>query len=385
MKLFNQIKKMPTSPGIYLFLDKKNKVLYVGRAIFLKKRVLSYFQKNQSPRFQQMIDLAKKIKYYKTRSLLEAVILEASLIKKHWPPYNVREKDNRSFIYLIISKTDYPKPIIVRGKELEKFPLKSHEIFGPYQSFSIVRNALRIIRRIFPYSTCQPFSGKACFDYQIKLCPGLCLGIISKAEYQKNIKNLILFLSGQKKKLLKKLTKENPEKIRELKHLEDVSLFTKEKTFFVKLNKIEGYDISHLTGKETYGALVVFINGQADKTQYRLFKIKIAPAYDDLRALEEVIIRRFRHQEWSFPDLILIDGGRPQINYLFKVLKKEKISIPLVGISKLGGDKLVFPPKTKKSLKELICQTKEILIKIREEAHRFALKASRGKRKFGRR
>ncbi len=245
MSLLDQAKKLPLSPGVYLFLDTNGEVLYVGRATSLRKRVSSYFQKILEPRLREMIAQAKRIKYYETDTLLQAIILEANLIKKYWPKYNIRERDSRSFVFIVIPRTDYPEPLIMRGKELAKFlgmpqsSMKNPEqyleflakkeknfyIFGPYQSLDLVQNFLRVIRRIFPYSTCTPFSGKPCFDYQIGLCPGLCIGAISKKDYQKNIKNLVLLLSGQKEKLIKKLAKENPEKSKALQHIQDVALF----------------------------------------------------------------------------------------------------------------------------------------------------------------
>ncbi len=394
MNLLSQAKKLPMKPGVYLFLDKLGKPLYVGRATFLKRRVLSYFNRPQDSRLAEMIDSAYYIKYFKTDNVLEAIILEANLIKKNWPKYNVKEKDDRSFIYIVIPKTDFPRPFIVRKRELQKFSVckKSHmrnfthfseaNIFGPYQSLSLLKTGLRIIRKIFPYSTCKIGSRKPCFDYQIGLCPGVCAGKISKEDYQKNIENLILFLKGEKKKLLKKLKSENPLALLGLKHIQDVALISRDDVSMGQFSRIEGYDISHLTGKETVGSMVVFTGNVIDKTQYRLFKIKKAPANDDLRALEEIITRRFNHPEWPRPDLILIDGGKPQIDYVSKVLKKRNIDIPLVGISKFAGDKLVFTPKIKSSLKELIQATKGTLLKVREEAHRFALKTSRHQRKL---
>jgi excinuclease ABC subunit C len=373
MSLIKQVKKLPESPGVYLFLGKKGTILYVGRAINLKKRALQYFQKNLDPRISEMVDRSFGIRHVKTDTVLEAIILEANLIKKHWPKYNVKEKDNRSFIYIVVPKTDYPRPFVVRQRELEKFP-SDDRVFGPYQSLSLVQNALRIIRRIFPYSKCRPFSGKPCFDRQIGLCPGLCTGEVSKKDYQKNIKNIILLLSGKKKKILKQ---------EGLRHIEEVSLLTQENyNISRKPQRIEGYDISHLTGKEPYGSMVVFIDGEPDNSLYRLFKIKQAPKNDDIRALEEVMERRFNHFEWSFPDLVLVDGGRPQVSHIFKFFEKKNINIPLVGISKYGGDKLVFSPKTKKNVRELIESTKDVLLAVREESHRFSLKWSRKKRRI---
>ena len=394
---------MPNAPGVYLFLDKYGNPLYVGRATSLRRRVLSYFQGLRDSRLAEMLDLAAKIKHYKTDNLLEAVILEANLIKKNWPKYNVREKDNRSFIYIVIPKIDFPRPLIVRQREFQKFSPRA-KIFGPYQSLSLIKNALRIIRRIFPYSVCKVGSGKPCFDRQIGLCPGACVNKISKKDYQKNIDNIILLLNGEKKKLLKKLQRENPIARQGLKHLQDVSLIAKSEfeNFKSKIEnldqRIEGYDISHLAGRETFGSMTVFINGKADNSRYRLFKIKEAPPNDDLRSLEEVITRRFRHSEWPFPDLILIDGGKPQVYFISKALRKLNVAIPVVGISKyIGakhkncgprfnksghGDKLIFPPKTKKSLKDLAEASKNLLLEVREEAHRFAIKASRRRRKL---
>jgi len=375
-----------------MFLDAKKRVLYVGRAVSLKKRVLNYFQKNLlDPRIKEMVSLARDIKYKKSENLLDAIVLEANLIKKYWPKYNIKDKDDRSFVYVMISKKDdFPKPVIARGREIEnlKFKIEKFYTFGPYQSLYLIKNALKIIRKIFPYSNCLPVgrpgkigSGKPCFDYQIGLCPGACVGAISKEDYKKNIENIALLLKGNKKRLLKKLKKENPNQAKALAHIQDVTLVN-EKEIKSSVLRIEGYDVSHLAGKETYGSMVVFTNGDADKNQYRLFKIKNAPANDDLRALEEMTLRRFKHGEWQKPDLILLDGGRPQVSFVSKTLRNKNINIPLVGISKFGGDELVFPLGMKKPTRELIENTKGTLLKVREEAHRFALKSSRKNRKI---
>lgn len=373
------LKNIPQKSGVYLFLKGK-KILYIGRAVNLKKRLESYFSKNIDPKIDQLIKEAEKIEFQTTDTLLEAVILEANLIKKHWPKYNIREKDDRSFVYLIIPQTDFPKPTIIRQRELKKFINQKAKIFGPFKSASILKEALKILRRIFPFSTCKK-SKRPCFYYQLKMCPGLCFKEIKKSDYQKNIKNLILIFEGKKKQLLKKLKKENPEKAQVLTHLQDVSLIQKEIEKPIFLKRIEAYDISHFAGKETYGALVVFENNDFQKSSYRLFKIKTAQK-DDLNSLKEVLLRRFNHKEWPFPDLILIDGGQSQISYLFKILKEIKINLPLIGISKYQNDKLIFSKNIKKPLKELLSQNKNILIKIRNEAHRFSNTASKKSRKL---
>jgi len=401
----DQAKKFPLSPGVYRFIDKNGGILYIGRATNLRGRVSHYFGKDIDRRIGEMVSLAKNVRCQKTDSILEAIILEANLIKKYWPKYNIKDRDDKSFTYLVIPKGDYPKPLFIRGRELEKFPTANVNIFGPYQNAALLRKALKIIRRIFPYSTCVPNSGRPCFDYQIGLCPGVCLGAISKKDYQKNIKNLILFLSGDKKRLFKKLKTENPEAIIALKQIQDVALIINDEQpsnchllrhrhsgIPLKRDKegtdgeykdfrVEGYDISHFAGKETYGSMVVFKNGQPDKSQYRLFKIKTAPASDDLAALTEMITRRLKHLEWPMPDLMVVDGGLPQVRQVYKIFKVGKVDVSFVGISKLQNDILVFPPGITKTFRELVEASKRMLLQVRDEAHRFANMAR--KRKMG--
>lgn len=366
-------KSAPLAPGVYFWRDKTGQVLYVGRATSLRNRLNQYFGKDIDSRISEMVNTATDLTWIVCDSLLEAIIQEAKYIKKYWPKYNIKDRDDRSFIYVVISDDKYPKPIIIRGQDLKKFPEDKNKVFGPYQSQYLISNALRLIRKIFPWSNCKPLSGKACFDYQIGLCPGACLGTISATDYKKNIKSLILLLSGDRTRLIKKLAKENPDQIKALQHLQDVSLLSREDNLGEKrLNRIEGYDISHLSGKESYGSMVVFENGEASRNEYRLFKIKEAPAGDDERALTEVLLRRLAHKEWTYPDLIMIDGGSPQISFISKALVKNNVAIPIVGISKLGGDKLVYSKGVKSNSKDLAENMKPTLLKLREEAHRFA-------------
>ncbi len=381
-KLIAKTKKFPDAPGVYFWLGPKKEILYIGRATNLKKRVAQYFRKDIEPRIAEMTRTAADIKYQITETILDSVILEANLIKKHWPKYNIKDKDDRSFVYVVFTDDDYPRPLIVRERELNKFPAGRGRIFGPYQNATMLKNALRLVRRIFPYSTCRPGQGRPCFDHQVGLCPGICVEAISRADYQRNISNLILLFAGKKKRLIAKLKKDHPERAAALSRLQDVTLITADEAASTRgVNRIEGYDISHLSGRETYGAMAVLTGGEPDKSQYRLFKIKTAPAGDDLAALGEMIIRRLSHTEWPRPDLIMIDGGKPQVDYVVKIFRARNVSIPLVGISKFGGDKLVFPSDTKKPIKELAEASRKQLLKVRDEAHRFGNRASRQKRR----
>lgn len=382
-KLLKKSKSFPNSPGIYWF-SKKGKRIYVGKAASLKKRISSYFR-SKDPRINIMVGEADNISFKKTASVLEAVILEANAIKKYWPKYNIKEKDNRSFVYLVISKGIYPKIFIAREREVEKYNIKNY-IFGPYQSYRILKTALSLARKIFPFGVCSPNQGRPCFDYQIGLCPGICVGAISKKDYQKNIKNLVLFFKGEHKRLIKKLKRENPEKVFALQRVSDIALIQSSKLEFRNSNfaaagRIEGYDISHFGGKEPVGAMVVFTGGVPDKSQYRLFKIRdLKNKFDDLAMLKEILLRRFNHREWPKPDVVLIDGGRNQVKIAKKVLTERNIFIPIVGIAKtLGhsgsaaiGDQLIFE-NVKTSVRKLLFSSRQIFQQVRNEAHRFAI------------
>jgi len=370
-KVMEKIKKAYPKPGIYIFKDKNKKPIYIGRAINLKNRLKNYL-KPIDPRLKQMIKEAKFLQTKTTKNLLEAVILEANLIKKYQPLYNIKEKDNRSFVYLVIPKTKWSWPKIVRGREIDKYLLTNAFIFGPLQNYSLAKNFLLLLRKIFPYSTCKLNQNKPCFHFQIGLCAGKCIDKISENKYQLLIKALIDFLNNKNQKVRNFLKNHYPEKLPLLNQIEDSSLIINESPVNNLKQKIEAYDISHFAGKETVGSLVVFENGDFNPSSYKRFKIKNASPADDLSALKEMLSRRFNHPEWGIPDLILIDGGKTQVKTVEKVLEEKKIKIPIVGIAKFNNDKLIFGKNTKRSVKELLEISFDTLRKIRDEAHRFA-------------
>lgn len=381
------LKKLPKSNGVYLFKDKSKLVVYVGRAASLKTRVSSYFRNSAvAPLYQrpieQLIGEISAVSYIKTFNLLEAAVLENNLIKKYSPKYNVRDKDDKSFAYVFFDmKNDFPKPIIIRGRELEKYRLFKGKILGPYQSYSFLKNILATARQIYPYSTCIPKSDKPCFHYQIKLCLGVCVGEISSKNYKKIISKLILFLESAYPKTNKKI-------------INDVVLMPSLVNNLVSSGKIiqsrvEGYDISHFQKSGAYGAMSVFIveggNNKPSFAEYRLFKIREAKIGDDTAALKEILERRLKHSEWSYPNLIVVDGGRQQVNILSSVLKNNGLAVTVVGLSKAGKhsqsaaseDVVIFERGLKISVREAMLSQKNLFQKIRNEAHRFAIKALR--------
>ncbi|KKU94085.1 MAG: excinuclease ABC subunit C [Candidatus Jorgensenbacteria bacterium GW2011_GWA1_48_13] len=387
---------MPDSPGVYLMKNARGRILYIGKAANLKRRVSSYFLRparlpagRQDSRIEKMVSEVRKIDYKKTDTALEALILEATLIKKHEPPYNVREKDDKSFLYVEITKDKFPRVLLVRGRAYRQAG-KSRaggDRFGPFTSASSAREALRIIRKIFPFSV-HPADKigkfkKPCFDYEIGLCPGTCAGLIDKTDYLKNVRNIKLLFQGKKAAILrtlkremeaasKRLDFEKAAKLRgrifALEHVQDVALIKSEEDSGTENKaRIEGYDISDISGTSAVGAMVVFRGGRPAPNEYRKFKIGTVFKPNDTAMLKEVIGRRLNHREWPLPDLFLIDGGKPQVNAAKKILRDSGFVIPVVGIAKgAKRKKNEFIGSIPYNLSPIT------LIKVRNEAHRFA-------------
>lgn len=383
--------KLPDRPGVYLFRSAKREILYVGKATSLRSRVASYFRRDlietRGPIIVGMVEAAKKIDFIETDSVLEALILEAHLIKKHQPPYNTKEKDNKSFNYVVITREDFPRVITMRGRELENSALKIKYSFGPFPQGGALRDALVIVRKIFPFrDTCTPNKGIPCFNAQIGLCPGVCAGTISKSEYAKLITRIKLFFEGKKKILIRKLEREMKqhaarmefEKAARIKkmlfalsHIQDVALLKADFEKRLANNesfRIEAYDVAHISGTNTVGVMVVVENGQVQKGQYRKFKIRTS-TNDDNASLREMLSRRFGHTEWSMPKLIVIDGGKAQVNTAEQALKKWGLAIPVLGVVKDEHHR----PKNILGKKSLVDTHGDTALLANSEAHRFSI------------
>lgn len=366
--------------------------MYVGKAGNLKRRVSSYFLRPHEYRLERLVQSIHKIEYHKTETAIEALILEAEFIKKLKPPYNVREKDDTSFLFIEITKEKFPRVLLTRGKEKLEIGHKGSVFFGPFTSATSIREALRILRRIFPWSTHPPEKlgtfKRPCLEYEIGLCPGTCVNAVSRRDYLRNIKNLKFIFRGKKEKILHSLGKEMKlyakktefEKAAELRrqifalnHIRDVSLIQEETPAFKEVKtRIEGYDISNISGTSSVGSMVVFKNSQPDRNEYRKFRIKTITGANDVGMLKEVLRRRFSHVgesgSWPLPNLILIDGGRGQVNGAREILNKAGLNIPVVGIAK--GPERKRNDLIGKKPKEVDLET---LMKVRDEAHRFAI------------
>lgn len=392
--LKNEISKLPDKTGVYKFLDSKNKILYIGKATSLKNRVKSYFTKNiaekRSPLIEKMVGEATSLKFEETDSVLEAIILESILIKKIKPPYNTADKDQKSWNSIIITDEDFPRILLVHKRSINSLNLKIKEQFGPFTNSGQIREALKLIRKIFPFrDKCQLDQDRPCFNFQIGLCPGTCINKINKVEYAKIVRHIITFFNGKKKQLIKDLTKEmkpliknrnfeEANKIKKsifaLKHIEDIALLKHDlKNYDSSYFRIEAYDIAHLSGTNMVGVMTVISDGEIDKNEYRMFKIKKQNGADDTRALKEVLERRLQHTEWPYPNLIVTDGGLAQINVVENILKEGNLDIPFVSVvkderhraSRIISQNII-------SKKFSIDKSREIIL-ANSEAHRFAI------------
>lgn len=375
--------KLPQNPGVYYF-KQDNNILYIGRATSLQDRVRSYFTDDLVyTRGNLLIDMVTKsnaITFTETDSVLEAIILESNEIKKHQPYFNTKEKDNKSYNLVVISDEEFPRVIVVRERELDTLKFKIKYQFGPYPQGTLLKDALKIIRKIFPFRDEKAnLKHQESFYRSIGLSPDTD-SQDSKKEYQKTIRNLVLFFEGKKKQLIKTLEKEMDEYAEALEfekakmvrntlyaldHIQDISLI-KEKNEINNQNsfRIEAYDIAHMSGKATVGVMVVLLDGEPEKSQYRKFKIS-KDANNDTAGLQEILTRRLSHSEWKLPNLIVIDGGLGQINAAREIVK----DIPIVSVVKNDAHK---PDHFLGDEKMVNDHAKAILL-ANSEAHRFAI------------
>lgn len=394
--------ELPSNPGVYIMKNAKGTVLYVGKAVSLKRRVQQHFDRPHGPQIPEMTKQVTEIDYIEKPTALEALVLEANLIKHFWPKYNVMLKDNKSFMYLGITDEDFPRPLLVRGTDLDDETAKKYKVvFGPYTSSRSLKAAMDLVRKAFPWSTCIPGQKRACFYHHLKLCPGVCVDAVDKKVYQKTIRDLIRFFEGKKEDILKdykkqmtKLAKEKRfeeaaeirNKVYFLEHIQDVAVLRRDDEQVDRIKpgegmavnlfgRIEGYDISNISGTSQVASMVVFENGAPAKAEYRKFKIKSVEGPNDVASMRETLMRRFKHDEWRMPDLILIDGGLPQVHAAEEVMHHLNIQIPVVGIAKGAQRKRndIICSQVSIELCELCRKYVDLLAQVRDEAHRFAI------------
>lgn len=391
--LKEKIDSLPDTPGVYIFKDAQGGIIYIGKAKSLKKRVQSYFSRYLASKTQVMVSKIVDIEYKLCQTESLALILEASLIHKYKPKYNVSLRDDKSYPLVKITNEDFPAVCITRKRVAD-----GAQYFGPYTNAGLLREALRIIRKYFPYRSCERMPQEARMYYRIGLAP--TPGEISKKEYTKTIENISLILEGKSDALIKKLTREMNLKSKEQKfeeaakirdQIEALSVMSKGAGHYsrkeeledlktlLRLKKlpgrIEAFDISNIYGKEATASMVTFYTGMPDKANYRKFRIKTVETIDDYKMLAEVVARRYSgslKEELVLPDLILIDGGKAHLSVASKELEKLGLRIPLVSIAK---DKENIYTKEKGHPIKLDTDTPalNLIRRVRDEAHRFAV------------
>ena len=409
--LSQQLKKLniPENPGVYIFRDYKKRPLYIGRATSLKDRVKSYFSVDiieaRGPRIVDMVTKAKTLTWQETDSVLEAIILESVLIKKYQPQYNVDERDDKSSYYVVITDEVWPRVFLTRVRDFDakrdagELSYRAKKIFGPYVHSGLIKEALKIVRKMFPFKDIKAFDARHNSFYE-------ALGRSPKGEdenarrrYARTISNLIMFFEGKKKLLQVKLQREmnahakemefeDAQKVKRLiyalDHVNDMALIKSEAqntNFQTNSNnqaqnfRIEAYDIAHLSGTNVVGAFTVLVNGEFVVDQYRKFNIS-KQQNNDVAGLVEILNRRLNHTEWTYPDLIVVDGGEGQLNAAQNVLKARRINIPILAVTK--DDKHKASEIIGNS--ELANKYKSEIIKLNAETHRYVIKFHRARR-----
>ena len=427
--LKSKLVDLPIQPGVYFFKDKTGQIIYIGKAARLRNRVRQYFQTNRyrDPKTAVLIREIADLEWMVVDSEIDALFLEAELIRRYLPRYNILLRDDKALVYVRIDyDSDYPTVSFTR-RPLDD---KAH-YFGPYTSTLAIKQALRLLRKVFPYATKrQPGQKRATLHYHLGLDPGLEEGRTSLEDYRANLRRLMAFISGKKNSITKEIEKEmylaansqdyeRAAKLRNqltsLQRLSQQIIFSDKE--FLDLSKdlgiaelvellsleafpkrIEGYDISHMQGSDVVASMVVFTNGASNKTEYRKFKTK-QDINNDFFNMNETIYRRFSPQhlkDWGYPDLVLIDGGKGQLDAALKARDQRNSSrVPFIGLAKrqeqividvtrsnvalnhrtiqrLGGHAiisqnfiLVTLPKSTNIVK--------LLQRVRDESHRFAV------------
>lgn len=412
MDLSPKVKALPDRPGVYLFKDKEGRVIYVGKALSLRKRVSSYFQPGRplTAKLTQLVRQVADIDWIGTGSEAEALLYESSLIKENQPPYNVSFRDDKSYPYLKITiDEEFPRLFVGRGPDDPG--IKS---IGPFANATLLHQAVAAIRRIIPYRTCRTLPKRACLDYYMRLCPAPCEGRISRVQYQESLSQIFRIVEGKKAEVLDELRSKMQRASRERLY-EEAAKFRDQIAGLQQLNprrrqfipsealadlqalfrlprlprRIEGFDISNIFGRESVGSMVTFVDGRPAKDGYKRFKIATVSGIDDYSMMKEIVRRQYEGQsppatvpQNRLPGLILIDGGRGHLNAALEVLRELKLDLPAVGIAKefehlfLPGQQepVTLPPQSR---------ALQLLQRVRDEAHRFAIgyhRLLRGKR-----
>jgi len=388
MDIKKKLSSLPNQPGAYLMKDDSARVIYVGKAANIRKRVSSYFNRQQPSRKNEiLIRHINDLEIIPTISEHEAFLLESRLIKQLNPRYNISLKDDKSFPFIKITKGDFPRIFIGRKK-----PHENVEYLGPYTNSKLLRLALKSLRKIFKFCTCRIFPKNACLDFHLGLCFAPCAGKISPYEYKRNINEFKLFLKKGSRVFVKAIEKKMKLLAQRKKFEQAIELREKIKALGLvsqqaqlenwdalglatKPLRIEAFDISNIGGSQAVGSMVTFIDGKPSKNDYRRFKIRMVTGIDDYAMLDEVLQRRYNRvlkDKLEKPNLVVIDGGRGHLGVAVGALERLGLCVPIIAIAK--DQELIYTVKNGVPLKlEKENPVLQLIQRIRDEAHRFAI------------
>lgn len=405
-QLLQKLKTLPNAPGVYFHKNADDEVIYVGKAAVLKNRVRQYFHKTQKdPKTMALVREIADTDWITVDTEMDALFLESEMIKRYMPKWNILLRDDKTVSYVRIDmKSEVPHVSFTRTPQDDKATY-----IGPFYGKLAVEKALRILRKVFPYYD-KPYDGKKTLNTDLGLTPGIEIGKTTPQEYKKNLRKLALYLEGGRHKLISELEKqmqqaakaENFEEAAEvrkqlfgLKELQKKIVFSDKEFLDISSDqalvdlqmtlrlpepprRIEGYDISHQSGTNVVGSMVVFTNGASDRAEYRKFKLR-QQKNDDTKNLREVVERRLKHSEWPFPNLVILDGGIGQVNAIKDLLAEHNIAV--IGRDKSGNhtrnaEVRIIIPQTDGYRTILLppgSHIAKLIARIDDEAHRFAI------------
>ena len=411
--LKEKLSSLPNKPGAYLFKDKNGVILYIGKAKSLRKRVSSYFTKPPDIKTGILLERLYDIDYVVAGSELDALILEDELIKKYKPRYNISLRDDKAYPFLKLTvNEEWPRLFLARRKERD-----GALYFGRYQG-SMVRAVVRLVKKIFPIRWCKEsplrMREQPCLYYRIGSCSGPCIRKISREDYLELVQGIISLLEGKMEQALDKLKEEMKkaakkqdferaaylrdrikilQKMMEEKELakapsprrlSEIGELKKELKLKKDPMRIEAFDISNIQGSNIVGVMVAYYGGVPLKSDYRRFKIKsLEKKPNDVGAIYEIVKRRYSGTlsgKLLLPDLVLVDGGIAQVNSAAKALSESNHKLSIVGLAK-QKEKIYFARKEKPLTLPRTSAALQLLQRIRDEAHRFAITYHRQKRK----
>lgn len=429
--LLNKLKTLPAAPGVYFHKSTNGEVIYVGKAAVLKNRVRQYFHNSsKDAKTTALVHEIADTDWIVVDTEMDALFLESEMIKRYKPKWNILLRDDKTVSYVRIDMKS-PVPYV----SFTRTPQDDGATYvGPFYGKVAVEKALRILRKVFPYYD-KPYDGKKTLNTDLGLTPGIEVGRSTAQEYKKNLRKLRLYLEGGRHKLISELEKQmqavaREEKFEEaaelkqqllgLKELQKKIVFSDKEFLDISSDqaladlqnllqlprppkRIEGYDISHQSGTNVVGSMVVFVNGVSDRSEYRKFKLR-RQKNDDTANLREILERRLKHTEWEYPDLVILDGGVGQVNAVKDLL--QAVKIPVIGRDKSGDHarnapvKIIIPQTTNSQLDNSQPENKQpeilrpeelqsegerlvllapdshiakLIARIDDEAHRFAI------------